>query len=64
MLEDVELYQSFVSSEIISSTQMKVMGTIIEERGPALYHNEENTTMYCEISQKCDDVKKDVVEVS
>ena len=46
MLEDVEIDQSVISSEIISSTDMKTIDDIIELREPVLHHKEKNKPMY------------------
>ena len=58
VLEDVELDQSVISSEMISSTETKVIDNIIEERETVLHQNEKDTPMYGEIIEGCDDVKK------
>ena len=62
MSEGVELDRSVVSSTIISITETKVIDNIIEEREPALHHNEKDTPMYGAITENCDDVKKVVGE--
>ena len=58
MLEDVELYQSVIPSAMISSTETKVICNIIELSEPVLHHNEKDTSMYGNITEECDDVKK------
>ena len=42
----MELYQSSVSSAIISITETEVVDNTIELREPVLYQNENNTPMY------------------
>ena len=43
MLENVQLYQSGVSSSMINSIETNVIDNIIEVRKPVLHHNENDT---------------------
>ena len=60
----MELDQSVISIATICSIETKVIDSTIEEREPVLHQNDKDTTMYVEIPEECDDVKKVMGEVS
>ena len=59
----MDLDQLVVSSEMISSTETKVIGNIIEVRGSILYYNEKDMPMCGAITEECDDVYKVMEEL-
>ena len=61
---NTEVIKSVVSSAMIISTESEVIDNIIEVHEPVLHHNEKDLPVHGAIPKGCDDVKKEMGEVS
>ena len=59
----MELNKLVISSEMIGSTEYKVIDNITEELKHVLYHNDKDTHIYIVITEECGDVNKVMGEV-